>query len=63
MERNNNGDWIPVGNVEVDNTEVEGMVVGWIGVVCMDWVASVGVVEVIDLGSDTMKEFEACECV
>ena len=63
MERNNNGDWIPVGNVEVDGTEVEGMVVGWIGVVCMDWVALVGVVEVIDLGSDTMKEFEACECV
>ena len=44
MESNNNGDCIAVEDVEV-----EGMVVGWIGVVCTNWVASVGVVEAMDL--------------
>ena len=63
MERNNNGNWIVVDNVEVEGTEVEGMVVGWIGVVCTDWVASVGVVEAVDLGYNIVKDFEACECV
>ena len=59
-ECNNNGDCIEVEDVEVEGAKVEGMVVGWIGVVCTDCAMSVGVVEAMDLSSDTMKEFETC---
>ena len=60
LESNNNGDCIKVEDVEVEGAEVEGIVVGWIGVVCIDCAVSVGFVEAMDLGFDTMKEFEAC---
>ena len=51
LESNNNGDCIEVEDVEVEGVEVE---------VCTDCAMSVGVVEAMDLSSDTMKEFETC---
>ena len=46
--------------VEVEGVDVEGMEVVWIGVgnVCTDCAVSAGVVEAIDLGSDTIKDLE-----
>ena len=44
LESNSNGDCMEVVCVEFGRT----------GVVCVDWVESVGVVEAMDLGFDTM---------
>ena len=55
LDNNSNGD-----GVEIEGVEVQGMEVVWIGVGvgCTDCAVLVGVVETIDLGSDTMKDLE-----
>ena len=60
LDSNSNSD-----GVEITIVEVEGMEVVWIGVgvVCTDCAVSVGFVEAIDLGSDTMKDFGAYQSV